>query len=74
VSLIRHEARDVNEHGVQNCRRCGKVLCDLLYPGQTVFQVCDVFEHAAGGLYLMGPNYFTDQERRDAVLCPWRVH
>jgi len=72
-TLICHEPREVNEHGVQNCRRCGLVLADLAFPNHTAFDKRGAFQPIGSGT-LYGPVYFTDDERRDAVSCPWIVH
>jgi hypothetical protein len=76
VALIRHDARKVNKHGVQNCRRCGIVLTDLAIPGQARFDTEEVYfaKDATGSGYFMAPDYFTAGQRRDAVLCNWNIH
>jgi len=65
----------MNDKGVQNCRRCGKVLADLMYPGHRAFLRTEVFQiEQEQPTRYYGPGFFGDDERRDAVLCDWQVH
>jgi hypothetical protein len=74
VSLIQHEAREVCDSGVQNCRRCGVPLCDLMQAGNIAHTAGGPVFQIPGATIFYSPRYVPEADRLDAVLCGWRVH
>jgi len=72
VRVVRHEARETSPYGVQNCRRCGSVLCDLAFSGHIEFKLGEVFEVDAA--LFCQPDVVSDIQREAAIDCPWRVN
>ena len=73
VTLLRHQAREVCESGVQNCRRCGVTVADLAILGHQPHAVGSVYQIPHYPMFY-APVFFTEEEQRAALDCPWRVH